>query len=682
MRRRIYATLSIAAMAVTMASATSLPNDSIANTGGEDMAEGDTIRKSRQNTATGLNALDYLLERRYRRQGELFTKKWYDHLFLEAGAGVQETVPASDDYEILPMTVVHVGLGKQFNAMHTLRLSMSGAVGYQKEKYHRFMRVGVDADWIYSFSSYYGGYNPMRALDISTVLGAGLHYTSRARQAGEKIASEAHVGVQLKFYTGPHAYLVLEPQVGIASDNIDQSGKHNWRKMDFFYGANINFVYFLQNNLSPEQKRRFMAEHPGETTPSQWRMPWFLELAGGINTLGTGALSPAHTIGNSTTASLGLWLSPVVGLRGSGSFTTTAFDKETTTTTSSEKEYINYFHNFNTDIKVEALINPFGFSKTFSWESPFGVYIVAGGGVGLLQKNQSKMLRCKDLSYSVGLKLWARVERDIQLFIEPRYTYYDYKVPYNNVSWSKHCHDDGYGVNVGVALNTRQRKYRYGYALLADDDRKNGIWFNVGLALGTNMKPTKKGYEGSGFGFNVQASAESHFGRLSAARLSFDYMSMTGNSLETTTDITTLENGTTQRKSCRAMWNRRYHLGLLSLNYMLNASNFFAGVDNRRFEIEVFGGPTMMFRIGDSQNLHSNEVVPEGHTYEPRKANLLKSVYGANGGLRLRCNITEKIAATLTPQVYIFKGACNLPGINFIKGHIFETLNLGVEYNL
>lgn len=659
-----------------------LPQDSVV-IDDEEEEDGDTAMKIRKNTATEFNAIDYVMEGRYRGKGYQFTTAWDDHLFIELGAGLKQIVPASDGYGLTTATTAHFALGKQFSPLHTARLSLSGSYSYRRDTHSGFAQLGAAADWIYSFSTYYEGYKPSRPLDISTVLGIGAHYKPRVGANEKKLAGDVHAGLQFRIFTGPQAYFVVEPQVGVASDNIDLSGKHNWRKYDFFYGANINFVYYLHNNLAPEERGRYLDKQQDGSLPQQWHTPWFFELAGGLNMAGSDELSFGETLGNSTTASVGKWLSPVIGLRGSAAFTTTTWKKEPVSTTSNEDGYAKSYPYFNVGVRMEGMVNPLGFLSDFSWDKPFGFYIIAGGGVGIIQKQQNKMLRCKAISYSAGVKLWARLAQDVQFFLEPRYTYYDYKVPYSNVAMFRRCNENGFGLNVGMSLYTRSRRYQTTAASLdAQSANKSGVSFSVGLGLGTNLVPKRGHNDGGGMPYDFLAYGECHYNSLSSVRLSFEWISLSSNSLETSWDLDlSSTSGNNNRKSCKAMWSRRYHLGMVSLNYMLNATTLWAGRANRRFEIEAFAGPTILFRIGDSAKPADGETVAEGHAYQARQSMRKAKVYGANGGFKLNYNATDNISISLTPQIYVLKGYINLPGVQFIKGHVMETLNLGAQYN-
>jgi len=143
----------------------------------DDEAEGEKAVKTKQNKAEGLNALDYILERRYLGYGEEFTKKWDDHLFVEAGLGLEKMVAPSDNYRFNTLSAVHVGVGKQFDRYNSARLTFQGAWGYQQGKDRLFTKYGLRLDHLFSLSSYFNGFRPSRLMDISTILGVGVQYS-------------------------------------------------------------------------------------------------------------------------------------------------------------------------------------------------------------------------------------------------------------------------------------------------------------------------------------------------------------------------------------------------------------------------------------------------------------------------------------------------------------------------
>ena len=559
----------------------------------------DTI-KNGKNIAKGTNAMDYLLERRYLADGETFTKRWDDHLFVEAGAGVEQMVPPGAGYKFNALTVAHLGVGKQFSKLHSARVLLNGAFGYQQDKDRLYYRMGVTADHLFSLTSYFDGFKPSRLLDISTVLGVGAQYAKYGRLGRSGTSFDVHMGLQFRFFTGPQGYINIEPYYGLATDKRDLSESRNWRKIDMFYGANVNFIYYLHNNLSPESRQHFIKNRAesnelvaDSTALDSWRQPWFFEFSNGIDFTDSPTLGLTETMGHNFSISVGKWLSSAIGLRFTGTSSTVTWQKEVTPEKLSpyQPPYERDFRSCYVGMRGEALFNPLGFSANYNWDSPLGFYLLAGAEMGRIMKYQpGRHLSCNTQAYTVGAHLWARLSDGLQVFVEPRYTNYVYKVPYSNAAWNKCFSDNTYSLNMGLTVSTTGMKYRR--ANTADDSEMRHIV--VGLGGGTNITQTRDGYSGSaGMPFNGMAFAEYHFNRIHSARVAFEYLSISRASLSSFTDyrMDSPESGYAPVNRT-GLWNHRYYFGFVSFNYMVNLTNLCNGYrPGRRFELRRMWAP-------------------------------------------------------------------------------------------
>ncbi len=380
----------------------------------------DTI-KNGKNIAKGTNAMDYLLERRYLADGETFTKRWDDHLFVEAGAGVEQMVPPGAGYKFNALTVAHLGVGKQFSKLHSARVLLNGAFGYQQDKDRLYYRMGVTADHLFSLTSYFDGFKPSRLLDISTVLGVGAQYAKYGRLGRSGTSFDVHMGLQFRFFTGPQGYINIEPYYGLATDKRDLSESRNWRKIDMFYGANVNFIYYLHNNLSPESRQHFIKNRAesnelvaDSTALDSWRQPWFFEFSNGIDFTDSPTLGLTETMGHNFSISVGKWLSSAIGLRFTGTSSTVTWQKEVTPEKLSpyQPPYERDFRSCYVGMRGEALFNPLGFSANYNWDSPLGFYLLAGAEMGRIMKYQpGRHLSCNTQAYTVGAHLCTPVGR-------------------------------------------------------------------------------------------------------------------------------------------------------------------------------------------------------------------------------------------------------------------------------
>ena len=647
----------------------------------------DTI-KNGKNIAKGTNAMDYLLERRYLADGETFTKRWDDHLFVEAGAGVDQMVPPCAGYKFNALTVAHLGVGKQFSKLHSARVLLNGAFGYQQDKDRLYYRMGVTADHLFSLTSYFDGFKPSRLLDISTVLGVGAQYAKYGRLGRSGTSFDVHMGLQFRFFTGPQGYINIEPYYGLATDKRDLSESRNWRKIDMFYGANVNFIYYLHNNLSPESRQHFIKNRAesnelvaDSTALDSWRQPWFFEFSNGIDFTDSPTLGLTETMGHNFSISVGKWLSSAIGLRFTGTSSTVTWQKEVTPEKLSpyQPPYERDFRSCYVGMRGEALFKPLGFSANYNWDSPLGFYLLAGAEMGRIMKYQpGRHLSCNTQAYTVGAHLWARLSDGLQVFVEPRYTNYVYKVPYSNAAWNKCFSDNTYSLNMGLTVSTTGMKYRR--ANTADDSEMRHIV--VGLGGGTNITQTRDGYSGSaGMPFNGMAFAEYHFNRIHSARVAFEYLSISRASLSSFTDyrMDSPESGYAPVNRT-GLWNHRYYFGFVSFNYMVNLTNLCNGYrPGRRFELEAYVGPTCNMLFGETATLDSNERLQEGHECRLNNEAKTATKFGFNAGLKLNAHITPRIDAFFSPTIYALRNF-GIDGVNFTKLRHIETLNVGVQY--
>jgi len=647
----------------------------------------DTI-KNGKNIAKGTNAMDYLLERRYLADGETFTKRWDDHLFVEAGAGVEQMVPPGAGYKFNALTVAHLGVGKQFSKLHSARVLLNGAFGYQQDKDRLYYRMGVTADHLFSLTSYFDGFKPSRLLDISTVLGVGAQYAKYGRLGRSGTSFDVHMGLQFRFFTGPQGYINIEPYYGLATDKRDLSESRNWRKIDMFYGANVNFIYYLHNNLSPESRQHFIKNRAESnelvaysTALDSWLQPWFFEFSNGIDFTDSPTLGLTETMGHNFSISVGKWLSSAIGLRFTGTSSTVTWQKEVTPEKLSpyQPPYERDFRSCYVGMRGEALFNPLGFSANYNWDSPLGFYLLAGAEMGRIMKYQpGRHLSCNTQAYTVGAHLWARLSDGLQVFVEPRYTNYVYKVPYSNAAWNKCFSDNTYSLNMGLTVSTTGMKYRR--ANTADDSEMRHIV--VGLGGGTNITQTRDGYSGSaGMPFNGMAFAEYHFNRIHSARVAFEYLSISRASLSSFTDyrMDSPESGYAPVNRT-GLWNHRYYFGFVSFNYMVNLTNLCNGYrPGRRFELEAYVGPTCNMLFGETATLDSNERLQEGHECRLNNEAKTATKFGFNAGLKLNAHITPRIDAFFSPTIYALRNF-GIDGVNFTKLRHIETLNVGVQY--
>ena len=703
MRNKFRYILAISALTVnllpTKASVrhTMLPPDTVIDRYDYDEVEmqADSLAKSRRNLTKGRDISKYILEGRYHKYGDLFSNKWYNHLFIQAGAGMERIVPPTSSYKYDALSAFQLGLGKQVSSLSTVRLLFHGEYGYQRHYDYSFYKLGVRADYIFSLSDYFNGYNPSRPFNISSILGFGYQYANATQHNTYSFKPEAHVGAQFKFYTGPQGYFTIEPFAGIGSDQMDASEKRNWRNYDVFYGVNLNYICYLQNNLSREAKMRLLDSRSRgnyltrDSLLHSWRMPWFVEATNGLNLSPTSnnGMSPGSSLGSSATFGVGKWFSPVIGLKLSAFSQSMVWMKNSIAATTSQPSYTLHYNSILFGGRLEAMFNPLGFNRNYDWDAPFGCYLVFGINYGHLKKypnSSNDELSCSIHGYTAGLRLWGRLSRDLQIFMEPRYSYDVYRVPYNNVDWYQRSSERSLGVNFGLTMLMRTMKYRR----IGDSDLflRHVKHAAFGVTGGFNTMQNKGPvYEADrNYSWNAGLYGEFHFDYVNAVRLSAEVVTRHVASPSQYYDIHFEENTQQNERFVKTgLWNHLYRLGFASLDYNINLTSLLSGhQQGRLFELEFFLGPTFVHIFQEGGRIDSS--VQQGNHQTILSEFIDKgNKWGANGGFKLMGNINKYVSITFTPTLYIINNL-NFPGLNtmnlFSRFSVMETMNLGIQY--
>ncbi|WP_288286890.1 hypothetical protein [uncultured Prevotella sp.] len=634
----------------------------------------------------------YIMDRRYQGAHEDVNRHWYDNMFITIGAGTMQIIPLSSNYQFNPITDVQLGVGVQLGKYHSLRVQGFCGLGYQ-QKYDRvYSRYGGRAEHLFDLSSFFEGYKPARLLGVSTIMGVGGQYARLNNMHGRYgTTAEFHGGLQFNFYTGPHGYLSLEPYFGIASDQLDLSLQQNWRRFDTFYGANLNYVYYFSNHLSRAARIRQIdaARNAGhqelvayntesDSVLQTWQTPWLLELAFGPNLNDNEKLGLAETMGANVSISVGKWFSPVIGIRGTLSSRSSTWVNEPVMV--DDKNYTKHRNMRYVSGGMEAMLNPFGFSQNFSWDTPYGLYLVGGGEYGWLVKEQKGgTLHCRSEAYTAGIHLWAKLTEGIQVFIEPRIMHNVYKIPYTNAKWNHRFTDNSYSLRVGLTAQSVSKYFRKRTEGNSDNQLRS---LTIGLGGGTSsMQSLCVLDEKHGASYNFHGYATYHLDKINGLRLGLEFMTLTANEKTIFTDYNMSASDIGYAPITRTgLWNHNYHLGTASLSYALNMGNLMGGGQSRQlFNVEAFFGPAIACLFGETGQLDESISLAKDH--EARVDNQIetKTFFALNGGATLSARLSSRMALMLTHQLY-WTPNLSLPAIQQSRPRFIETFDFGLQF--
>jgi hypothetical protein len=389
-------------------------------------------------------------------------------------------------------------------------------------------------------------------------------------------------------------------------------------------------------------------------TLEKWRTPWFVEAAIGPVTSSSDYISSGKTLGHQLTLSVGRWLSPAMGFRLSAISRSTKWNEEAVNRTVVESS--NYAASYNKHYisgRIEALLNPFGFFRSFKWDAPYGAYLAFGTEFGMLtqyQPNKEKT-RVRSEAYGVGLHLWGKLTEDLQAFIEPRYTYNVYTIPYNNVSKRQKFGENSFGINIGLTMMIRSEKFHDLYEM---DDTQNYTYRNirgvrVGIAGGLGLLQKREAYyTGGGPNWNGMVFGEYRFNHLHSVRLHADFLNLSNNHvLGYTVD------GNSIADNNSGLFKVQNRLLIGALNYEVSLTNLCSGrLRGRKFELQGFIGPAIGY-IVDQKATYAGINDYSGKNVEAQYEKNKDVMIGADAGLKLTTYLGKGFSVFFTPTIYL-----------------------------
>ena len=391
-----------------------------------------------------------------------------------------------------------------------------------------------------------------------------------------------------------------------------------------------------------------------------------------------------ETMGSEVTLSLGKWLSPVIGLRGSA-FSRANVWKKAEQEADGKNYQLDYsidLHNWTAGARLEAMLNPLGFLRSFYWDAPFGFFFVGGAEFGYVQKIQSQQLKCSMMGWGGGINLWYQLSPGFKVFVEPRYMHNEYKIPYTNIDWFKRYGDNYMTLNVGLTVEMRddERYYSHIYEdeYVADELRK----VKVGLGGGTHLVQVRRSYSGTQeFDYTGMLYGEYHFDRLKSVRLGVEYVSLKRFNLTEYYDYNMEQASAGYAPVQReGLWDHQFGLLMISPSGQLDLNYISMRYHPQRFRLYAFGGPTLIWILKYQRELSKYERLKMNHRVDPINADEGGFSIGAHAGVKLECRLNKSLSAWFIPTIYMM-GNTKLPGIEFFKSKTMVSFNLGVQYS-
>lgn len=586
------------------------------------------------------NALQYSLDNHHSYIGDLFTQPIN---YIEIGGG-RMSINDTHKHDPDPLFLFHMRFGRQYNAVSSLRLGISGGVGFipQKEEntfYNSINgRVALEADYLYSITTHLLGYRPDRLLDVSGFVGIGAGFSRLFKSNIDDWNTEfntrratafARTGFQLKFFAGPQAALAVEPYVYASTRGIDLvRSEHEFYDYRMGMGFDISFIQYLGNRLSDEQnagtfKKNYSRQQryfTNDVADILYHHPMIVGVQTGVGGVSGDGRTFNRSAGLMQSAYIGWWLSPSIGVRGQiGAINMKWQDWSDT----SLKNFVAYRTG-----AFDLMLNPFGFSRRAGWQSPAGITLLLGyeGGYAFREKGIKGF---PVFGYRGGVNLWARLANGLRVTVEPQYAVLTHKNDNLRASID-YLTRLSIGVEMMVGGDREPAE--------ADDGTKPfPTGYYIGGGIGRNFTPRyyqetsrERDWIKSGLLF-----AGYEYNDLHSLRLSGEYM----------TDVFYHQ----QHKDRQERW-------VLTAGYKLAVSNLLRGINpHRRWNVSANIGPAIAF---------GNDT----------------PLIGANTGLQLDYRLGKHFSLFLAQNLYWIPGGL-YDSDQTTELNITNSYNLGVMYH-
>ena len=542
------------------------------------------------------NALDYAMQKRYVPQGRPFTnKRFIDNLFLGFYGGYNCVVPQTD-IKFSGGPGVGVSIMKSFSHKHALRVGGGWTTANRKSDNEKWESFSVGIDHIYNLSSAFGGYDPYRVLELSTVEGIGAHYATLSGK--KKKAVDFHLGLQMKLATGTRMDLFFEPGFALYSDGIDFS-ENNPHGYDWGYYTRLGMNYRMGTYI-PKGSTEAASESFLDNT--------FISAGMGLQTqLSTlvrdrGMLSSSGPVFN---VAAGKWFLDFFGIRLSAFGSYNAWKVN-------EKAGMDRMTMYAGG-RAEAMLNPFALFKKDVRSMKWGIVPVFGVELGLMKKqDESEVLSKSYTAVTGGVQFKYFPTENFSFFVEPHLSFVPYTFIEKTVSGKVNEYaymDKLMNVSVGIELCRPSRARWQSLAKLKGDFQP---YYFTTYSIGMTVPQQINRSIGRRPGFIIGTSFGRQFTPISGVRLGLDF---TSDVTRTSTDVAD-----------------RYVCSNLFADYLFDISNLVLGYDSqRKFGAEVLGGIVMSRR------------------FDPKE-----SFLGVEGGVRPYWKIDQQFDIFAEPKLRVY----------------------------
>ena len=513
--------------------------------------------------------------------------------------------------------------GYRFDALHGVRLQgewMKETQGFFNNagpgmKNYTYNNYLLSLDYQFGLSNFMTGYNPLRRWNAYLYAGPTL------------VMGEA--GTKFGWNGGGMVTYSINPSLSLFyMHTVYRMPKHRYPQ-SMVYSEEGTYT----NNLNVGVMYKFDAVK--QIMELQWKPRFFFDYSYGMSFLGKVPESFASANGFDANMAMGWWLSSAIGAR-AGVHVINADWKS-----------FDYHNNPSRlliglrGVSFDVLINPFGFTRDYNWESKYGVNVFGGFEFGHSKRAEDNFSASYEGRYTaarVGAQVWARLGRGLRLTVEPTF-----------MPISQRGNDaikfNSFALKAGVSVLFKDKEERLGEASTEDTLRnvpRTGLFVGAGFGWNNTLWDWRFTKNSRGIINNATAFAGYNFDVVSAARVGFEWMKET----------IAYPVGPGQLNK------QPYTNYLVSFDYQLNVLNALVGYDGgRRWNVYLYAGPSLL--LGEAG-----------------------TAFALNGGGMISYNLTRNVSLFYSHTVYRMPKDRYPHNFTYTQDGTFtNNVNIGVMYN-
>lgn len=589
---------------------------------------------------------------KHRSTDDVINDKLLSNLFFGAGLGWNSSIYRWH-YSGYNTGLIKNGMGfvgYDFNDISAVKLNYEYLVdhimdGYYGDKEKTMKTNLLSLDYQVNLLNLMTGYKPSRRWNLHVFGGPTYAF------GGEDVNNFGfNVGGQLSYRVTRNLSLFYSHTAYWLNHRYLQESD----QVHFLYGTlvnslNIGLIYNF-NSFKKDDGYGFAEGHPT-----------FVEYGIGMGGLSSGTSKSGSSWGTATSVNLGYWINPAFGLRLGFNLNKGIIGSHDVTI--SDQTHTLKDSYGTASLSIDALVNPFGFRKDYTWDKPFGVNLIVGYQRGLYSvSDDTRSIKSKKMWFGglrYGAQLWAKLSEDLRFYIEPIYSVYSNDKLYVSEDgdlskkaksgYTKYELGNNFAIKTGLTLFLRKPSVRN----IAEDETFAQPYFFVGLGGGINDPITDRHYDGSGSKLNGILFGGYRFNEFSSVRASLEYMDDNFN-----------EGGYSEKTKKYSFNKCNSSIGLLSLDYQLDVLSFISGYRaSRPWEGSIYAGIAGAMRVNSSLKDQNGDEV--------NRKDLAKSTVGINMGMLLEYKFNKSWSVFYNHNIYGF-------GL-WDNGNLFNTTGMAYK---